>query len=380
MRQPRIPRIALLTAALGLLAASAPALGEGQIIRLETGERVPFAAMVARLAEADVVLVGERHDDFAQHRAQREVITGLLARRPVAVGMEAFPAAKNAVLSDWRRGQFPDWPTFLTAVDWFDNWRVAPELYRPILETVRHHWLPLTGMNVPREWISRIAREGMAGLGEEQRQRIGPVAAAPEAYAESLRESLARHAEGRKAEHFIAAQRAWDAAMAGALLDLRRAHGDAVVIGLAGSGHIRDGYGIPHQLHNRAPDLEVRTVLPFDPEGGQPEPGAAAYAWPVAPDRAPDPVRIGARLGNPDGGPGISVVGLEDAFPGAKAGLEAGDRITAVDGREVSDATELIYRIRRHQWGGCLRLRVRREDQERGLTVPLNRPPGAGSR
>lgn len=376
MRQLRIPRMALLPAAvLLLLAVSVPALGDGRIIRLESGERVPFAAMIGDFASADVVLVAERHDDFAQHRAQREVISGLLARGPVAVGMEAFPGAKDPVLADWRGGRIEDWADFLVAVDWFDNWRVAPALYRPILETIRHHRLPLAGMNVPRAWIARIARKGMAGLDQSQRQRIGPVAPATEAYAEALRETLGRHGEKREAEHFIAAQTAWDAAMAGALLDLYQGQGDGVVVGLAGSGHIRDGHGIPHQLRNRAEGLEVRTVLPFDPEEGQPEPGAADYAWAVTPDRAPDPVRIGARLGDPGEGPGIPVVGVEGPFPGAKAGLEEGDRITAVDGEAVADATGLVYRIRRHRWGGCLRLTVRRDGSEQRLSVPLERPP-----
>ena len=375
MRQLRNPRIGLICAAtLGLLVASLPAYGDSRILRLETGERVPFAAMIGRLAEADVVLVGERHDDFAQHRAQREVITGLLARRPVAVGMEAFPSAKDPVLSDWQRGRFPDWPKFLSAVDWFDNWRLAPELYRPILATVRHHGLPLAGINVPRKWIGRIAREGLSGLTDKQRQRIGPVAPAPEAYAERLRESLSRHEKGPAPEKFIAAQRAWDAAMAGALLELRQKRGDAVVVGLAGSGHVRGGYGIPHQLLSRAGDLDVRTVLPFDPEKGRPDAGAADYAWPVTPDRAPEPVRLGAALGDAGERPGVPVTGVEGSFPGAKAGLKEGDRITAVDGKSVAGVTELVYRIRQHQWGGCLQLGIRRDGNPLELTVPLSRP------
>jgi putative serine protease PepD len=69
------------------------------------------------------------------------------------------------------------------------------------------------------------------------------------------------------------------------------------------------------------------------------------------------------------------VAGVEADYPAKAAGLRQGDRITAVDGQEVASATELIYRIRQHRWGGCLRLTLRRDGDERHLTVPLDGPP-----
>lgn len=372
----------LLGAAFALLAGLAllaPRGGEaaepGHIIRLATEERVPFHRLVRELADADIVLVGERHDDFAQHRVQQQVITGLLAHGPVAVGMEAFPGDKDAVLADWSRGLFPSWPRFLAAVDWFGSWGVDPALYRPILDTVRRNRLPLVGMNVPRQWIGQIGRGGMQALSPDQKQRIGPVAPAPEAYAEALRRSLAEHAGGGQAAHFIAAQTAWDAAMAGALLELKKAQDEAVVVGLAGTGHIRGDHGIPHQIASRAPDLEVVTVVPRAPERGVPAAGTADYAWLVTPDRAGEVVRIGARLGEASSGAGVAVAGVEPDYPAKAAGLRKGDRILAVDGQEVANATGLIYRIRQHQWGGCLRLTIRRDGDKRQLTVALDAPP-----
>jgi len=346
----------------------------GSIIRLATGHSVPFQRMIDDLAGADVVLVGERHDDHAQHWVQNQVLTGLRGRGPVAVGMEAFPSGRDRALDDWRRGRIPSWPRFLVSTDWFGFWGIAPDLYRPILETVRRHRLPLAGLNVPRAWIRRIAGKGLDGLEPAQRERIGPVAEPAEAYRKSLRQSLAEHAGERSAAHFIAAQTAWDAAMAGALLDLRAAHPQAVAVGLAGSGHIRGGYGIPHQLASRSPDLEIRTVLPYDPDEDRPAADAADYAWAVAPERAADPVRIGARLGEPGQGPGVAVAGVEEGAAAARAGLEAGDRVLAVDGARTANATELIYRIRQHRWGGCLRLRIRRDGAERILRLALDRP------
>ncbi|HKJ71086.1 MAG TPA: ChaN family lipoprotein, partial [Gammaproteobacteria bacterium] len=137
---------AMLGAVLGLLAGPA-AMAGGSIIRLATGHSVPFQRMIDDLAGADVVLVGERHDDHAQHWVQNQVLTGLRGRGPVAVGMEAFPSGRDRALDDWRRGRIPSWPRFLVSTDWFGFWGIAPDLYRPILETVRRHRLPLAGLN-----------------------------------------------------------------------------------------------------------------------------------------------------------------------------------------------------------------------------------------
>ncbi|SCY14513.1 ChaN family lipoprotein [Thiohalorhabdus denitrificans] len=355
--------------------ASDPEWNEGQIFRPASGDQVPFADMIDDLSRADVVLVGEEHDSRAHHRLQEAVIAALLGRGPVVVGMESFPSTRQDVLDAWWRGKTASFTDFLQEVRWFQGWSIDPGLYRDILEMVRMHRAPLLGINVPREWISRVAREGLDALGEEQRRRIGEVADPAEEYRDALRESLGEHESGHGAREFIEAQTAWDAAMAGGLLDGQRDHPEAVVVGIAGKGHLQGGYGIPHQLQARDADLEVRTVVPYDP-GNEDPPlrGDADYAWPMDPDRASDPVRIGALLDAEEEGEGVAVKDVQEDSPADTAGLRAGDRILAVNGGEVEDTTMLIYAVRQQQWGGSLRLRIRREDAEQTLSVPLDEP------
>ncbi|HKL78476.1 MAG TPA: ChaN family lipoprotein, partial [Gammaproteobacteria bacterium] len=334
-----------------------------------------FATMIDALAKADIVLVAERHNDFAHHRAQQEVITALLGRGPVAVGMESFPSGRNPVLERWAAGDLASYDAFLEAVGWFNVWGVDPALYRGVLETVRRHRVPLVGINIPRPWIRTIAREGRSELTAAAHERIGSVAEPPAAYRESLRESLAEHdGGGRSAAGFIRAQTAWDAAMAGALLSARQDHPDAVVVGLAGTGHVRDGHGIPHQIGARDGDVVVRSVLPFDPaEEETPGAGAADFAWPMAGDVAAEAVRLGVTPGSASEGAGIPVTAVAEDSPASRAGVRAGDHIRAVDGEGITSRTALIRAIRAHQWGGCLRLTIARKGKERIITVPLER-------
>ncbi|MER6307573.1 trypsin-like peptidase domain-containing protein [Streptomyces sp. NPDC001657] len=57
--------------------------------------------------------------------------------------------------------------------------------------------------------------------------------------------------------------------------------------------------------------------------------------------------------------------------PGAKAGIRAGDVITAVDGAPVHSGEELIVKIRSHRPGDTLALTLRRDGKERSVRLRL---------
>ena len=61
--------------------------------------------------------------------------------------------------------------------------------------------------------------------------------------------------------------------------------------------------------------------------------------------------------------------------PATKAGIEAGDIITAVNGKEVADSRELARTISSIPPGGSVRLTVVRKGQARMVNVPLGELP-----
>jgi putative serine protease PepD len=63
--------------------------------------------------------------------------------------------------------------------------------------------------------------------------------------------------------------------------------------------------------------------------------------------------------------------------PGDRAGIRAGDVITAIDGEAVHSGEELIVRIRSHRPGDALTLTVVRGGERR--TVPLTLGSATGS-
>ncbi len=81
----------------------------------------------------------------------------------------------------------------------------------------------------------------------------------------------------------------------------------------------------------------------------------------------------GARIGTKgsDGGPAVT-----DGGPGDRAGLRAGDVITAVDGRRIHSGDELIVRTRAHRPGDRLQLTLKRDGGERKLSLVLGSSDG----
>ncbi|GGS26480.1 trypsin-like peptidase domain-containing protein [Streptomyces griseoviridis] len=86
-------------------------------------------------------------------------------------------------------------------------------------------------------------------------------------------------------------------------------------------------------------------------------------------DYAGDGARVGTEDG--DGGPAVTEGG-----PGDRAGLRAGDVVTAVDGRRVHSGEELIVRVRAHRPGDRLDLTVERAGAVRRASLVLGSSDG----
>ncbi|MER6688344.1 S1C family serine protease [Streptomyces minutiscleroticus] len=86
-------------------------------------------------------------------------------------------------------------------------------------------------------------------------------------------------------------------------------------------------------------------------------------------DYTGDGARVGSQ-GN-DGGPPVT----EDG-PGDRAGIRAGDVITGIDGQRVHSGEELIVKTRAHRPGDRLELTIRRDGEEKEVTLVLGTAEG----
>jgi uncharacterized iron-regulated protein len=118
-----------------------------------------FEIMSADLARADVVLVGEQHDDSNTHRLERAILEGLARRHvPVTLSLEMFERDVQASVDTYVNGTGDEeeflkgsrpWPRYATD-------------YRPLVEFAKAHKWPVVAANVPRRIASDVAKNGRA--------------------------------------------------------------------------------------------------------------------------------------------------------------------------------------------------------------------------
>jgi len=223
--------------------------------------------MVGEVSKSRVIVIGETHESQAHHDLQLKIIRTLHeGGAPLAVGLEMFRAESQELLDKWWR-----WGMSTEQFEalYRENWGLPWPLYRDIFLYTRQKRIPLVGLNVPREIIAKVAREGYGSLTEAERKKLPPglTCTIDEEYRVLIRKTFSEHAHGsgRSFDRFCEAQMVWDTAMAIYALEyLDRNPGSRIVI-LAGSVHAWKR-AIPRQIATMRPDVIVSVILP-DPDG-----------------------------------------------------------------------------------------------------------------
>lgn len=258
---------------------------EGEIWDTAQDEAVSFEQMIARIEDARVIYVGERHSLPAHHEAQLRVIQALVGKGLfVQVGMEMFDYTYQDKLDRWTAGEY-DWPTFLNETHWYANWKYNADLYRDILTFARDKGIRVVGLNIPFWLPPKIATGGLESLSEEERDLLPDVidtsVKAHRAYVESIYKM--HRLKGRENfEFFYEAQCAWEDGMAQAVAD--NLDSDTMVV-LAGNGHIQNKFGIPDRAFVRS-SAAFKTIYLASP-GDTVKAGTADFIWILAAPQKP---------------------------------------------------------------------------------------------
>jgi uncharacterized iron-regulated protein len=167
-----------------------------------------FETMMADLAKADVVFVGEEHDDPATHRLELAILEGLARRRgTLIVAMEMFERDTQAAVDDYLAGRIGEseflkisrpWPNYATD-------------YRPLVEFARMKGWHVIAGNVPRKYASQVARGGTSvldALPQAERDFVAVDISAPkDDYFKRFAEAMSAHPIGTAGNKFEAVER-----------------------------------------------------------------------------------------------------------------------------------------------------------------------------
>ncbi|HEY0844010.1 MAG TPA: ChaN family lipoprotein [Noviherbaspirillum sp.] len=337
--------------------------------------------VIADLAEHDVVLLGEYHDDDDHHRWQVHTLAALQALRPgMAIGFEMFPRRVQPVLDRWVAGELT-LKQFLEQSEWDKVWNTSPDLYVPLFQFARINRIPMIALNVDNALNKAIREKGWDQVPEAQREGVGKPAPPLPAYRDFLFDVYRMHLShgptnpkaGNPAKsdkgfsNFVDSQTTWDRAMAEALarpLQSETAGGKPLVVGIIGSGHLRYRHGVPHQLEALGIKA-VAVAMAMEPDADCKELRSdiadAVFALPRQAAEKPEPPRLGVRLEEKEGG--VQITEVVDGSLAERTGLKVGDRLLEIGGVAATRSPQVVVAIRRQPAGSWLPVRIKRGDE-----------------
>lgn len=208
--------------------------------------------LLARMKGADVVLLGEVHDNADHHALQAEALAAL---SPSAVVWEMLTPETGArfrsgwldepdhvaqVLEAARKG----WPGF--------------DIYLPVVKAAKG--VPVYGGQVSRTMAGKVMDRGIGVVFGADAARYGLMIPLPkEEQAAREAEQLAAHCNALPADQLpmmVSFQRLRDAVLARATLEAFDENGGPVVV-ITGNGHARKDRGVPEVLARVRPGLRV---------------------------------------------------------------------------------------------------------------------------
>ena len=248
-----------------LLIVSCVSAHAAQFARLSDKKTADLAEVVKNVEGADVIFIGEIHDNPQHHAAQLDIVRSLHAKKfPMAIGLEMFTPEDQQKLDDWTDGKL-DEESFKPI--YARNWSYGWHLYRDLFMFARDNHIPLIALNIPKPVISKVMAQGPAALQESE---------IPPKISWSLNEAQTKYMKTIAHQVFgntppdkfmarlCAAQALRNSGMAWNIAKYRQKHAADKVVVLAGTWHAVKN-GVPESL-SAYDRFTYKVILPELPE------------------------------------------------------------------------------------------------------------------
>lgn len=218
------------------------------------GKAMTMENILDSIGKADVVFLGEFHDDAVAHALQLEIFKTAHERfgsnRKVALSLEMFERDVQMIIDEYLEGLITE-NHFLSASRPWNNYRND---YRPLVEYAKEKRIPVIAANAPRRYVnmvSRTGRDSLKGLSRSAKKTLAPLpfGQASPAYAMKFNALMGQNSAEVKAGlvNILDSQTLWDATMAYAISRQLKKR-NSLVIHLNGGFHSEGRLGTPEHL------------------------------------------------------------------------------------------------------------------------------------
>jgi uncharacterized iron-regulated protein len=220
------------------------------------GKSVKFQKMALQLAEADVVLFGEYHNNPISHWLQLELAKSLyeLKKDELSLGFEMFESDNQGVINEYLLGLITE-SSFERDCRLWPNYKTD---YKPLIQLAKDFGLKVIASNVPRRYAAMVSKGGFEVLNKLPEYSLSAIPPLPLPYDPNLpgyQEMLAM-ADGNP--FFPQAQALKDATMAHFVL--QNWEPGETCLHLNGAFHSNNFDGLFWYLKQYNPKLKIMTI------------------------------------------------------------------------------------------------------------------------
>ena len=236
-----------------------------------------FEAMLADLQSADVVFVGEQHDDPNTHRLELALMEGLARRRgSIILSLEMFERDAQTALDAYLAGQVSE-EEFLKSSRPWPRYKTD---YRGLVELAKARGWTVVASNVPRSLASGVSKTGfdfLKTLPDDQKAWVAADLRCPfddyyGNFADTMKEMTAHPMPGNEkqtdaerkqmVDRFYYAQCVKDETMAESIAAAyqKSAASRPIVVHFNGSFHSDYGLGTASRVERRLKGVRVKLV------------------------------------------------------------------------------------------------------------------------
>jgi len=221
-----------------------------------SGKKEGYEKMLKVLAQQDMILFGEYHNNPISHWLQLIVTKDLQIKRKLVLGAEMFERDNQEALDNYLSGKI-DKRRLATEARLWDNYDTD---YAPLVNFAKEKKLKFIATNIPRRYASMVAKGGfevLDTLPQEEKLWIAPLPIAYEASLPGYANMLAMMG-GHGGENLPKAQAVKDATMGYSIL--KNWEPGNLFIHYNGSYHSDNYEGIMWYLLHANPNLKIKTI------------------------------------------------------------------------------------------------------------------------
>ena len=220
------------------------------------GKKVSYKKMIRQLAQKDIVLFGEFHNNPISHWLELSVAKDIAEKKELVFGAEMFEADNQQQLNDYLSGKLSAKGLDSSARLW-KNYKTD---YAPLVDLAKEKKTAFIATNIPRSYASLVSKKGFEALDTISANAKKWMAPLPMDYDSTLPGyvNMVKNMGGHGGPNLPKAQASKDATMA--YFILQNLQPGKIFIHFNGAYHSENYDGINWYLKRKRPDIAIGTI------------------------------------------------------------------------------------------------------------------------